>query len=62
MIGWSIRSTSSLNLDLAPIFWKKIIGDELDELDLKAMDTFSWQVLQDLKGHLARAAVVSGEA
>jgi len=29
-------------LDLPPIFWKKIIGVETDELDLKMIDTFSW--------------------
>jgi len=42
MIGWAARSTSALNLDLPPIFWKKIIGVETDELDLKMIDTFSW--------------------
>jgi hypothetical protein len=35
MIGWSIRSTSTLHLDLPPIFWKKILGVELDEIDIK---------------------------
>jgi len=35
MIGWSIRSTSSLNLDFPPVFWKKILGIEPDEWDLK---------------------------
>jgi hypothetical protein len=49
MIGWSIRTTSALNLDLPPIFWKKILNVEPDEMDLKMIDTFSWQVIQDLK-------------
>lgn len=42
MIGWSIRTTSSLHLDLPPIFWKKIICEEVDEFDLKCIDTYSW--------------------
>lgn len=52
MIGWSIRSTSTLHLDLPPIFWKKIIGQECDELDLKMIDTYSWQIIQELKKYL----------
>lgn len=51
MIGWSIRSTSSLQLDLPPIFWKKLLDLELTEHDLKQIDTFSWQVIEDLRKH-----------
>ena len=49
MIGWAIRSTSALHLDLPPLFWKKILDEEPDDLDLKFMDTYSWQVIQDLR-------------
>jgi len=40
---------------LAPIFWKCLLeehlteGDKERELDLKAIDTYSWQVLDDLR-------------
>jgi E3 ubiquitin-protein ligase HERC2 len=51
-IGTAIRSQQSLPLDLAPIFWKLLIEqtgeaqtDRENELDLKAFDTYSWQVL-----------------
>ena len=55
MIGWSIRSTSSLHLDLPPIFWKKILNIEANEMDLKFIDTYSWQVVQDLKKYIPLA-------
>lgn len=42
MLGWSIRTTSGLQLDLPPLFWKKILNVETDEHDLKQIDTFSW--------------------
>lgn len=53
-IGCAIRSEQSWPLDLAPIFWK-LITDEIDTesdeerlADLKAFDTYSWQVVDDL--------------
>jgi hypothetical protein len=49
MIGWAIRSTSSLNLDLPPIFWKKILGIEPDEWDLKTIDNYTWQMVQGFR-------------
>ncbi|CDW73494.1 UNKNOWN [Stylonychia lemnae] len=51
MLGWALRTTSSLQLDLPPIFWKKIAGIELNEFDLKLIDTFSWQVIEDFRNH-----------
>jgi hypothetical protein len=44
----AIRSEQALPLDLAPIFWKIILDQHLSqsmeekELDLKAIDTYSW--------------------
>ncbi|CDW82480.1 hect e3 ubiquitin [Stylonychia lemnae] len=56
-IGAAIRSEQALPLDLAPIFWKLLI-DEIDtetdqekEQDLKAFDTYSWQVIEDLRNN-----------
>ena len=46
-----------MNLDLAPVFWKNILNYystaslEEKEADLKTFDTYSWQVIQDLKKH-----------
>jgi hypothetical protein len=48
LIGWAIRSTSALQLDFPPIFWKKILNQPLDLHDLKEFDTFSWQIIRDL--------------
>ena len=55
-IGTAIRSQQSLPLDLAPIFWKMLTDQtgecqtqKENELDLKAFDTYSWQVLHDLR-------------
>jgi hypothetical protein len=61
MIGWAIRSTSALNLDLPPLFWKKILNIEPDEFDLKTIDTFSWQVVQDLKRYLSLGEKLTGK-
>ena len=36
-------------LCLTPAFWKKINNEALDESDLKSLDAYSWQVLQDLR-------------
>ncbi len=51
-IGAAIRSQQALPLDLAPIFWKLLLEDTIqiqsdreNEMDLKAFDTFSWQVI-----------------
>lgn len=56
-IGAAIRSEQALPLDLAPIVWKLLI-EETDtesnverEMDLKAFDTYSWQVIEDLRNN-----------
>jgi E3 ubiquitin-protein ligase HERC2 len=46
LIGSAIRSTSALNLDLPPTFWKQILNEPLDILNLKEVDTFSWQIIE----------------
>ncbi|TNV74071.1 hypothetical protein FGO68_gene5475 [Halteria grandinella] len=56
-LGMAIRSQQALPLDLAPIFWKLLTdetgpnfqSDSENEMDLKQFDTFSWQVIQDLR-------------
>jgi hypothetical protein len=54
-LGMAIRSEQALPLDLAPIFWKCLLEEHISqstldkEMDLKAIDTYSWQVLEDLR-------------
>lgn len=42
LIGYSFRSKSCMPFNLAPIFWKQLIDEELTENDLKGFDTYSW--------------------
>jgi len=51
MLGFAIRTTSSLQLDMPPLFWKKILNVQPDEFDLKCIDTYSWQVIEDMRKH-----------
>ncbi len=60
MLGWAIRTTSSLQLDLPPIFWKKLIGHEVNEWDLKQIDTYTWQMIDGLKKYLKKSSDTSG--
>lgn len=56
-IGAAIRSSQALPLDLAPIFWKLILDEPETEtaaeieMDLKGFDTYSWQVIEDLRNN-----------
>ena len=58
LLGFAIRTTSTLQLDLPSIFWKKILNEPVDLFNLKEIDTFSWQVLENLK---LKAATLSKE-
>lgn len=51
LIGYSFRSKSCMPFNLAPIFWKQLTEEELGENDMKGFDTYSWQVIQDLRKH-----------
>jgi hypothetical protein len=42
LVGYSFRSKSCMPFNLAPIFWKQLIDEELTENDLKGIDTYSW--------------------
>jgi len=61
-IGGAVRSQQALPLDLAPIFWKSLTEEHLSqsdkdkEMDLKSIDTYSFQVLEDLKTQAAALA------
>lgn len=38
-----------MQLHFPPIFWKQILNDSLTLQDLKGFDTYSWQIIEDLK-------------
>lgn len=42
LIGYSFRSKSCMPFNMAPIFWKQIIDEEVNEADLKGIDTYTW--------------------
>ena len=56
-IGFAIRASQSFPLDLAPVFWKSLIKevgeglqtDQENEADLKAIDLYSYQMLDNLR-------------
>lgn len=48
-IAFSIKSKRTLPLNLAPTVWKQIFGLDLTLDDLSTIDTYSSQVLSDLR-------------
>ena len=50
-LGFSARTKAPLDLNLAPSFWKKLLGVPLVEDDLKDFDTYTWQVLQETRSN-----------
>jgi hypothetical protein len=52
LIGFGIRTLSALPLNLAPLFWKQVLGETLDLKDLKGVDTYTWKLIEDLKKQL----------
>lgn len=49
LIGFAIRSQSALPLHFPPLFWKLLLGDKPDFSDLQGIDTYSSQVIEDLR-------------
>lgn len=46
-IGFGARSKSANDFNFPPLFWKKIVGAELSMNDLRAVDKFTYQVLEE---------------
>jgi hypothetical protein len=46
-IGFAARSKSANDFNFPPLFWKKIVGAELNMNDLRAVDKFTYQVLEE---------------
>jgi len=49
LVGFAIRTLSALPLHMAKTFWKQLLGDEITINDLNSIDTYSWQVIDDMK-------------
>ena len=45
-----MRTKGYLQLKLAPIFWKQLVGDELRLGDLKGVDTATTEAITMLRG------------
>lgn len=49
LLGYAFRSKSCMPFNMAPLFWKQLIGEPLTEHDLKTTDTYTWQTFQTLR-------------
>jgi hypothetical protein len=49
LLGVAIRTSNNLNLSLAPVFWKRLIFDEVNTMDLKSFDECIFQTLEILR-------------
>lgn len=49
LVGYAIRSTSALPLNLHPIVWKQINGTKLTEEDIKTSDVRNYILLDNLR-------------
>jgi hypothetical protein len=49
LLGYAFRSKSCMPFNMAPLFWKQLIGEPLTEHDLKSTDTYLWQTFQTLR-------------
>jgi len=50
-IAFAILSKSPIPFNLAPTFWKELLGDDLNLADLESIDAYSSQVLTDMRNH-----------
>ncbi len=48
LLGMSFRLGHLLSLNMASTFWKQLMGDPVDRTDLKAIDTYCVQCLDDI--------------
>jgi len=42
LLGNAFRSKSCMPWNMAPVFWKKLMGMPLVENDLNSIDTYTW--------------------
>jgi hypothetical protein len=48
LMGIAIRGSHVLNLDLPSMVWKPLVGQVLNRMDLKMIDTASWDMLEKI--------------
>ena len=49
LIGYTFRSKSCMPFNFAPVFWKQLLDEPLAEIDLKSIDTYTWQMFATLR-------------
>jgi len=49
MMGLTLTTSNSLNLNLAGLIWKKLLSEKVDEFDLEATDKLCIQAFNELK-------------
>lgn len=54
LLGYGIRTLCPIPLHFPPSFWKQVLGEPLELKDLKGFDTYSWQIIEDLKKQSAK--------
>lgn len=52
-IGYAARSKSAMDFNFPPLFWKRLVGADLTMNDLKGVDKFSFQVLEETKENMS---------
>jgi hypothetical protein len=62
ILGYGIRTLCPIPLHFPPVFWKQVLGEELDNIDFKGFDTYSWQIMEDLKKKAAQLSKEDFEA
>ena len=54
LIGLSIRTGTVMRLDLPPIIWKALVGEEVNDDDVRSIDSFSFRIIDQIQSLLSR--------
>lgn len=49
LLGFAARTTSAIDFNFPPLFWKRLIGEKPTIDDLRDYDMFTYQVLSDMQ-------------
>mmetsp|Transcript_108148 Transcript_108148/g.149437 ORF Transcript_108148/g.149437 Transcript_108148/m.149437 type:complete len:179 (-) Transcript_108148:133-669(-) len=49
LIGFSLRTCAAISINFTSLFWKQLLGTETDLSDLKNIDEYEYNRLQELK-------------
>jgi hypothetical protein len=53
-LGFAIRSKSAMDWHLAPIFWKQLLQEPVDIQDLKGIDAYTVQMVDEMKENASK--------